>query len=216
MDLVAAPATPGAWCDSDFPLSSHTISALVSAGKIGIVRYVPLPRNNSAGDISKIELEAICGAGLELLLVQHPRYAGWDPAKHNGDEDAAAALTKAAEVGYPYDAHLYLDLEGINGSTFATINYSVDWQHTLIAGRSKAGLYVGYGVPLHPQDLYDLPGFDTYWSDASDRQIATRGTALLQGPEITIAGVKFDIDSMRLDKLGQLPYSCRLAPPNVA
>ena len=38
-------------------------------------------------------VEAICGAGLELLLVQHVRYPGWDPAKENGDFDAAAALT---------------------------------------------------------------------------------------------------------------------------
>jgi Domain of unknown function (DUF1906) len=211
MDLIAAPATVGAWVDTDFPLSSHAISALVSVGKVGVVRYVPLPGNDSAGDISRTELENICGAGLELMLVQHPRYAGWDPSQHSGDADAAAALMKAADIGYPHGCHLYLDLEGINSSAFATISYSVDWQHTLIAGLLNAGLYVGYGVPLHPQDLFDLPGFNTYWSDPANRQVATRGTAMLQGPTVTIAGVKFDLDAMRPDLLGQLPFACKLA-----
>ena len=214
MDLVAAPATPGAWVDTSHPLSGFMISALVSIGKIGVCRYLPLPGNSSAGDISKSEVEAICGAGLELLLVQHVRYPGWDPTKENGDFDAAAALTKAAEVEYPHGCHIYLDLEGINGSTFATINYCVDWQHTVIAGLARAGLYCGYGVPLHPIDLYDLPGFNSYWSDLGDRQVATRGTAILQGPAVTIAGVQFDLDAVRLDKLGELPYACKLAPPN--
>ena len=182
MDLIAAPATSGPWVDTAYPLSSYVISALVSAGKIGVCRYVPLPDNSSAGDISRAEVAMICGAGLELLLVQHVRLPGWDPAHHDGDTDAAAALAKANEVGYPHGCHLFLDLEGINGSAFATINFAVDWQHTLIAGLFRAGLYVGYGVPLYAEDLYELPGFDCYWSDAANRQVATRGFAIKQGP----------------------------------
>jgi hypothetical protein len=213
MDLIAAPATAGAWVDSDFPLSPHTVSALVSAGKVGVVRYVPLPRNSSAGDISKAELEAICGGGLELMLVQHPRYPGWDPAKESGDDDAASALAKAVEVGYPHGAHLYLDLEGIRGSPYATISYAVDWQHTLIAGLLSAGAYIGFGVPLHPTDLYELPGFSSYWTDPANRQVATRGCAMRQGPEVTIGGVKFDLDALSPDLLGGLPFACKLAQP---
>jgi hypothetical protein len=187
------------------------ISALVSIGKVGVIRYVPLPGDDSAGDITKTELENICSAGLELMLVQHPRYAGWKPSSHSGDADAAAALARAEEVGYPHGCHLFLDLEGINDSTFATINFAVDWQHTLIAGLLSAGLYVGFSVPLHPVDLYEIPGVNSYWSDPADRQVATRGTAILQGPSVTIAGVKFDVDGVRKDKLGSLPVACRLA-----
>ena len=211
MDLIAAPATVGSWVDTDYPLSSYVVSALVSAGRIGVCRYVPLPGNDSAGDISKTELEIICGAGLELLLVQHPRNPGWNPANCSGDADAASALSKATEVGYPHGAHIFQDLEGINGSAAVTIGFAVDWQHTILAGLKQAGLYVGYGVPLHPLDLYELPGFNSYWSDAGNRQVATRGTAILQGPEVTIGGVKFDLDAVRLDLLGAVPFACKRA-----
>jgi hypothetical protein len=211
VELIAAPATVGNWIDTDYPLSPHVISALVSIGKRGVIRYVPLPGDDSVGDISRTELENICGAGLELLLVQHPRYAGWNPAAHSGDKDAAAALAKAEAVGYPHGCHLYLDLEGINGSAAGTIGFSVDWEHTLIAGLLRAGLYCGFGVPLNSVDLYDLPGFNSYFSDAADRKVATRGTAILQGPPVTIAGVGFDLDSVRRDLLGELPFACKLA-----
>lgn len=211
MELIAAPATIGNWVDTDFPLSPHAISALVSVGKKGVVRYVPLPGNDSAGDISRTELENLCSAGLEVLLVQHVRFPGWNPALHSGDADAAAVLKKAAEVGYPHGCHVYLDLEGINGSAAGTIAYAIDWEHTLIAGLQRAGLYVGYGVPLYAVDLYDLPGFNTYWSDSADREVATRGTAIVQGPSVTIAGVAFDLDAVRRDKLGELPLVCRAA-----
>jgi hypothetical protein len=213
MDLVAAAATPGAWVDSDWPLGSHAVSALVSIGKVGVVRYVPLPGNTSVGDITRTELETIVAAGLELLLVQHVRTPPWNPALANGDRDAAAVLDHCAAIGYPHDAHVYLDLEGISGGAGATTGYAIDWQHTIRSGLQAAGLYIGFAVPLHPADLYNLPGFNTYWSDMADRQVAVRGTAMIQGPAVTIAGVEYDIDTCRKDKKGELPIACKMAPP---
>src|SRR5271167_4491426 len=119
------------------------------------------------------------------------------------------------EAGYPDGAHVFLDLEGIDGTAFSTIKFATDWQREIVFAELKAGLYVGYAVPLHPQDLYDLPGFDCYFSDAADRQVATRGTAILQGKEVVIAGVKFDEDLMRPDLLGGLPFSCKASLPIV-
>ena len=67
-------------------------------------------------------------------------------------------------------------------------------------------MYHGYAVPLSASDLYDLPGFDCYWSDAGKRPVATRGNAVVQGAEVTISGVKFDLDTVAADALGGLPF----------
>lgn len=209
MTLVAGPATPGPWVDTSFPLTQHVCDALKAAGKVGVVRYVPLPGNSSHGDITAAELVAICGAGLECLLVQHVRLPGWDPGKHDGAGDGSMAGLVAYEAGYPDGAHVFLDLEGIHGSPFDTTGFAVDWQHRVMGNNLNAGLYVGYAVPLHPADLYELPGFDCYWSDAGPRHVATRGFAIKQGPEVTIAGVKFDTNTVAADLLGGLPWSCR-------
>lgn len=210
MTLVAAAASSGPWVDTAAPLSLLTVQALRKAGKLGVARYMPLPANAASRDISHAELALICGNELELLLVQHVRLPRWDPAKHSGTNDAIKAVTHAEAAGYPLGAHLFLDLEGINGSAQATASFADAWQHAVIAAGYRAGLYVGYAVPLHPADLYNLHGFDSYWSDAGPRQVATRGFALRQHqPEVTIGGVSFDPDTMAPDAMGGLPWSCR-------
>jgi hypothetical protein len=76
----------------------------------------------------------------------------------------------------------------------------------MIGAGYRAGLYHGYSVPLGALDIFDLPGFDCYWSDAGNRPVTTRGNAITQGPEVTIAGVKFDLDVVASDLQGGLPF----------
>lgn len=210
MTIISAPANPGPWCDTNTVLTVRTLDALRAAGRLGVARYVPLPGNNPAGDISAEELGRVLGEGLQLLLVQHVRAGDththlWDPGVHSGEDDARAACAAAKAAGYPEGAHLYLDLEAVGGTKVATVGFCLEWQRIALAEGYRAGLYVGYSVPLSPVDLYELAGFDSYWSDAGRRQVATRGCAIVQGAEVTIGGVKFDLDTMSADGLGGLP-----------
>lgn len=203
--IVARPAVPGRYVDTAAPCSDPVLASLAAAGYLGVGRYVPLPGVSGRADISPGELERITGHGLACWLVQHVRYPGWDPGAHNGAADADAACLAAKAAGYPQGAHLYLDLEGIKGTRPATLAFADAWQTLVIAHGFRAGLYVGYDVPLSPDDLYALRGFDTYFSDAGHRKVSTRGCALVQAPEVVIAGVRFDPDHVAADLLGDLP-----------
>ena len=194
--LTAVPALPGHYVDTNTPCSDALLRLVKASGALGVTRYVGLPNNNPANDISGAELLRIAAAGLACCLVQHVRgpekgFTGWRPSRHSGADDAAAAVAAAQAAGYPAGAHLFLDLENIDDGAFATIQYAVAWQHVVIAAGYRAGLYVGFQVPLHPLDLYDLPGFDCYWSDAGHREVATRGCAVIQGAGIVVGGVPF-------------------------
>ena len=213
---TAVEAQPGDYVDTNTRLSLLEIKAVKAAGKLGIFRYVPLPgesnrRYAKANDISADELKAILDEGLLLGLVQHVRTGPgdlWVPSDHLSSEDAAAAAGWALTSTYSEGCHLYLDLEAVNDTRVATISYCVGWQRTLMSYGFKAGLYHGYSVPLGAVDLYDLPGFNTYWSDEGNRPVSVRGNAVVQGPEVIIAGVKFDEDVLLKDSLGEVPYLC--------
>lgn len=203
MNVVAASAGP--WVDTAWPLTPVVCQALVAAGKRGVGRYVPLPGNNSAGDISAAEAQRITGAGLQLLLVQHVRRPGWSPLHCDGRADAVAACAAALAAGYPSGAHLFLDLEGIVGTDAPSCAvFAQDWA-VEVRRYFAAGLYVGYDVPLSAAQLYALPSFTSYWSDPGPRNVATRGFALKQGAGVVISGVGFDLDEVRADELGDVP-----------
>lgn len=226
--LQAVQAIPGPYVDSAWPCGSpHLIAALkgytppgkiLLAPKLGIGRYVPLPGVQSGGDITALELQALTAAELLVFLVQHVRYPGWDPTQHDGAKDGQHAADHALAVGYPAGAHLYLDLEGVGmmGTVGSTTAFASDWQRAVLAAGFRAGLYVGYAVPLSATDLFMLRGFNSYWSDAGPRVVAKRSFAIKQGKTVTIDGVKFDEDDVRPDLLGELPYFAGAASPLAA
>lgn len=213
--MIARPATPGKWCDaSQKPTSAHA-QALVDAGYVGIVRYVPLPNNNTAHDIDADELAMLTELGLEVMLVQHVRAApegttGWDPRAHSGAVDGATAAEWAQGIGYP-DAHIWQDLEGVLVGTpgSACIVYSNSWAGRILQSGFRAGLYVGFDVPLSPQELYEHLSHNSYWKDAGPREVAERGFAVQQlSPKKTVAGLRIDEDVVVADLLGEIPYAC--------
>lgn len=224
LPMIAAPARVGRWLDTDVPLSDVVLEAVRAAGYVGVFRYLPLPGNSARYDISAGELARTIAADLQCGLVQHCRRGlidalgqdrGIDASEHDGEQDGRVAALAAAAAGYSASCHLFLDLENLGRSTTAAvIAYADAWAYAVrLAGNYAAGLYVGFAVPLTPEQLYNLPGFDTYWSDAGHRHVATRGCAIVQGHEVTIAGVTFDEDYVAPDLLGGLPM---VASPDVS
>lgn len=218
MTISSVFATPGEWVDTNTPLSQPVLDALGRRGTKGTWRYAPLPGNNPLYDISRAEQDRILVAKLQLSLVQHVRAGDpvthlWDPAVHDGEQDARAIVAHARTVTHPEGVHLWLDLEAIvlaAGSLIATVKFATDWQHVVISEGFRAGLYHGYSVPLSAEQLYDLPGFDQYGSDAGHRAVGTRGNSFEQGPTIVVAGTKFDVDQLKPDLLGCLPRVAEL------
>ena len=216
MNPVGIPAPPGSIVDTDAKLSADLIQRIRAAGYSGVARYVPLPDNGAGSDIDGAELAAIVQGGLGLLLVQHVRMPGWNPAAHSGSADAHVALEFARTAGYQPRSHIFLDLEGIAGTGPDTKAFAEAWAAVIAAGGYSAGCYVGYDVPLNAQELYDLHTINSYWSDAGPRAVATRGFAIKQHAEIKIAGVAFDPDTIQIDGRGETPIWTIGAAENIA
>lgn len=217
MTLIAAPARIGNFLDTDVPLSDAVIADVVANGYQGIYRYVALPGNSPRNDISPGEIERICAAGLQVGLVQHPRAPkNNDLSRTTGYGDAHAAVDAALAADYPLGCHLALDLEGITDHFPATsaalcIQWATDWQSVVRAAGLKAQLYLGYAVPLDADQAYELPGFDSYWSDIGHRKVATRGCAMVQAAGCMIHGIEFDRNVLAEDLLREVPWLCQEA-----
>src|SRR5271165_4716922 len=200
--MIARPATPGLWCDSSTKLTRAYASGLKAAGYIGVFRYVPLPGVNAAADIDAGELAMLLDVGLEVGLIQHVRFPGWNPRDHAGTVDGATASAAATAAGFAAGAHLWCDFEGVDTTCTAegARVFLEAWAKTVIGAGFLAGLYVGYQQPLTAEQLYDLHGLNQYWSDAGHRKVATRGVSISQGPEIQDAGgLRIDTDQVAPD-----------------
>jgi Domain of unknown function (DUF1906) len=211
--IVARRATPGRWCDTSTRLSRPAAVELLRQGYKGVGRYVPLAGNALGADITADELAMlVLDVGLEVVLVQHvrgfpPHNPLWRPGEHDAQADAAAAIAAARVAGYPDGAHIFEDLEAVDGSVGETMGYCVRWGHTMASSGYLAGLYVGYATPLSPADLYSLPDVHCYWADGPQRTVAERGTAIVQGRSLKASGAlpPLDEDLVRLDARGDVP-----------
>lgn len=203
-------ATPGDWVDTNTPISEEVARKLKMCGIVGVFRYVSLPGVRDYYDISRDELQRLTGEGLQVGLVQHPRYPNWVPQNHPGAADARVAAAHALDVGYPQGAHIFCDWEGPMASTSVddATSFLHSWGAAMILAGFAAGLYVGYNTILDEAQLYELPSFDCYWSDAANRHVAVRGCAVRQGSKAVIAGVNFDLDTLTPDLLGGHPMVC--------
>ena len=169
-----------------------------------VVRYVffgpPRP-----GDLDLSETQTVLDAGLTLLVVQHVRDHDWSPSKQLGDSDGGWAAKNAEAAGYPpgLGLHIALDLEGVAAASWGapTIEHAETWCSAVLAGGYRPVIYVGYKCGLTPQQLYDLPNVDRYWSDAGPRSVVTRGFCMKQHAEITMAGIFVDPDHHSPDAL---------------
>jgi hypothetical protein len=205
---TALPAVPGRYLDTNTVCTGAVLDAVVLAGFLGVIRYVPLQGVNASADISNEELERMLVRKLRSAWVQHPRFPGWDPAAHNGETDALVACNHAKLAGYADGTTGYLDLEGMSPkATVATASkFARDWIHVAVNEGARPGIYIGFDIPLGPLELWEFPYVHTYWSDMGHRKVAQRGCAINQGASTSIAGTVFDVDYVADDLLGELPF----------
>lgn len=174
--------------------------------------YVPLPGLVSGpGDVYADKLEMLLGKGFQVGIVQHVRNPNWQPKAHNGGLDAMVACGAARTAGYAQGNHIFLDLEGISGTTDEAKFFAETWAANVIRLGYLAGVYCGYQDPLGAQDLYLLHGVTSYWSDAGHRNVMTRGLSIHQGATKTVAGLEIDPDTIAPDCLGDMPVLAQAA-----
>ena len=192
--------------DTDSRVSPYVAKVLRAAGKVWIARYLPLPGNSAANDLGAFELETLTGAGLTVSAVQHVRSGHWNPVEHSGETDANAAVSHALSVGFPKGCHLYLDLESMSGTAEDAIGFANDWAATVKAAGYRAGCYHGFDVTLDPGKLFHDLDFDSYWAAPGPWTVSVRGDAIKQGLTLSIVGLEFDVDELKRDALGDLPF----------
>jgi hypothetical protein len=204
MDLQVVAAPSGAkGVDTVTPFTAAIAAKFKAAGYEFVVRYL--------GAVHPEELQAILGAGLALLMVGYSRRPGWQPTAALGVEDGDNAVLHAQQAGLPKGMTLYCDLEGPASSTTAAdcIAYVNAWADAVSAAGYIAGLYVGYGVPLTPQQLYQDLHVTAYWHSCSKVQnVAVRGYQMIQqapGNQMCL-GVLVDFDVIQTDANGDTPH----------
>lgn len=218
MALVVLPAPEGKAVDTSYKLRSPAVlPSLTSLGYAGIIRYVPLPGVGASEDIDEEELQRILDSGFWSCFVQHPRFPGWEPRNCSAVADAQTAAKFARAAGYPQGVTGFVDLEGMGLDTIANeaFGYASLWCKVMVEEGYRAGVYVGYNQPMSPEELYEIPDASSYWSDAANRKVATRGTAMVQGQQFTMGAVPWDPDEVRKDQRGDTPWVASVAP-NVA
>jgi hypothetical protein len=206
--MIVIPAPACTMVDSDCKMSDALLDALASKSYRGILRYTPLPGNNPMQDISAQELERILVKGFLSGFVQHPRRPGWRPSACDPETDALHSAQFAKEAGYPAGVHGWFDAEGMASDVEddEAIAYYNAYCHVLVEEGYRAGGYCGYDDAMNATDLYELHECTSYWSDEAKRKVATRGTAIVQGPTFTLLGVPFDSDVVKPDLLGETPF----------
>jgi hypothetical protein len=186
--------------DTATKLTASECKALKSAGVSGVWRYVffgtPRP-----GDIDAAELQAILDAGLTLMLVQHVRMPGWIANAGIGKADGASAVRNAQAAGYEGTAlSLGLDMEGVGTGDAA--GHARAWCQIVGDAGYSPVVYVGYDSQLTGPQLDSLPYSPRFWCDyapLSSRPLPTRGYALHQQAQSTLAGIGVDIDTVLQD-----------------
>jgi len=191
--------------DADTAITANVAQLFAGQGYAFCVRYLSLGHGQRRADLSTAEGEAILGAGLALMAVQHVRKAGWSPAEAMGTNDGTNAALNATAIGFPPGVNIWCDLEGVNQATVAqdVIDYCKAWHAAVLAAGFVPGLYVGANAILTGQQLYDLP-FKHYWkSESKVPAIPVRGYQMIQTLEpAPVNGIGIDKDVTQTDLLG--------------
>ena len=179
---------------------------LAAAGLAFAVSYVSL-REGGPGPLDAAHVELLAGAGLRVMPVQFARTSGW--SAKSGQADGAAAARNALAVGLPPGVTLWCDLEGAIPSADIAIAYANAWvEAATAAGAEDPGLYVGAGLPLTGDELFERLAVRRYWrSFSAVPNIARRGYQMLQlfpGDQL-VEGIRVDLDVVQSDYFGDRP-----------
>lgn len=197
--------------DANVTLSADAARAFHARGYRFAVRYVGREQMASH-DLTAEEAEAILGAGLALMVVQHVLNPGWTPTGALGTEYGANAARFAQQIGVPAGVNVWCDLEGVAAGTPSAdvAAYCNAWHYQVAAAGYAPGLYVGDSPGLSAHQLYSATKFQHYWGAYNlneDEVPATRGLQLRQreGTGGTVAGItteSYDDDHTMTDALG--------------
>lgn len=206
--MTVKPAIPGVGFDVNQPLTGAQATAFKGAGYSFAIRYLPRTESLIAGNLSQGEIQAILGAGLALMAVQHVAKPGWEPSAALGTSYGSYAATYAEAILLPKGVNIWLDLEevALGTSVKKVTDYCTAWFTAVSAAGYIPGLYVGWGIVLSDQKLYDLP-FKHYWRAYNcDQSIPVRGYQIIQEPQKTLDGIAFDPNRLQADELGDVPF----------
>lgn len=210
--VAGAPAgAPGFDCNT--VLTASSAAQFVDAGFDFAVRYVP--RNfvatpeESQGNLTAPEAEAILGAGLALMVVQHVASAGWTPSQSLGESYGSYAAQNAQAIDIPPGLILWVDLEGVASGTPAstTTAYCQAWADEVRGAGYVPGVYIGANTGLTANEIEALP-FDYYWqSGSSVPALSQTGYCMVQSisSSYVLGGVEYDLDVVQTDLDGKTP-----------
>jgi hypothetical protein len=203
---TVAPAPQGALgFDCDSVLSEQEAAAYLAEGYKFCVRYITRAQpTEQEGDLTTAEANAILGAGLALMVVQHVAASPWNPTETLGTQYGNNAVSCAKEVGLPPGMNVWLDLEGCAPNTpdQNVIDYCNAWFGLVAAAGYVPGLYVGSSAILDSDQLYWELDCEHYWRSGSSStpDIAVRGYQMFQ--YIPGGTSDIDVDVTRTDLLG--------------
>lgn len=214
MPIIATAREQARGFDCNFELSPADAKAFRAHGYEFAVRYVRRADQHPY-DLSARELEAILGAGLALMCVQHVESElSWEPYAEKGARYGAAGAAHATALGLP-GGMLWLDLEGVALGTPERViaEYCNAWHEAVSGAGFLPGLYVGWHCGLTPYVLYHALAFSHYWAAYNlnaDEQPIVRGVQMRQWVKVPAdvpPGItqSFDVDTILADKLGGLP-----------
>jgi len=191
--------------DVNSRLTANQATSLKNAGYDFCIRYVPRMETTATNNLTHNEAVIILNAGLALSAVQHASPEGWTPTADLGTTYGKYAATYASEtVGLPQGMNIWCDLEMVANDTdaAAVIAYCQAWYNAVLAAGYVPGLYVGYGIKLSDQQLYQDLSFQHYWLAYNGQDVATRGFQLIQSDQKTVSGITLDPDRTQNDRLG--------------
>jgi hypothetical protein len=206
--MVVKSAIAGKYFDVDSELSGAEAAAFVAAGFAGCIRYFPLNSLDVPGCLTSLELQILLSAGLSVAAVQHVDSFPWTPTAALGTSHGNYAAAYAKAIGYPSGAAIYCDME--SPATTATaedcIAYLNAWVSEVQAAGYVPSLYIGWGVPMTPKQIYDLPVIESYWAAYNYTDgVATRGVQIQQHTAKVLNGINYDPNTVAPDLLGDLP-----------
>lgn len=186
-----------------FDLGSIHIPGYMPMGRpVVLWFYAPLAGNAvGMGDAHAGVMRAWCDRGGLAGLVQHCHRGMLDGNEANGEADGACAAAFATSIGYPADCYVALDDEAVANPGPDAYARVATWCK-LVAQANKSAIYEGFAPGLTPQQEYEIPTADRYWSAMGPWNIAVRGACCKQGPTVIIGGRPYDLDHFYADKLG--------------
>jgi hypothetical protein len=191
--------------DTDTLLGPAECKLLASAGVKGVASYLGL--------VTPAMLAAIWAEGMGFLPISYDDHEqGWIPTAAMGAAEGALARQRARALSLLKGISTVCDLEGMGGTADDTIAYANPWCAAANPDGDLPTAYIGEGVTLTPEQLYDLDFVGYVHSCSEVPNVAVCGYQVIQAypPDVTVVnGVTLpftvDIDFVQQDKKGRTP-----------